>query len=292
MRPLARYINGNYTVILCEDGTKVKHTEADFFVADFPDSIDLKITDYCENNCPMCHERSSKSGLRGDLRHSIIDTFPAGMEVAIGGGNPLSHPDLLPFLEGLKRKGIIPNLTVNVIDLKKQRELVDRLIDSRLIYGLGVSCMAYDEYAVQYALTHPNVVLHLINGVFPTADFKRMIGKPLKLLLLGYKYFGTGKEYFSPSVQNEMQKTMEMLGEILGGFKVVSFDNLALTQLNVKSKIGEKRFNEIYMGDDGEASMYVDLVREEYALSSSSDERYPITGSLLDCFQNLPKKKE
>ena len=291
MRILAKYKNGNYTVTLYDDGTKVKRTEEDFFVADFPDSIDIKITDYCENGCPMCHENSSIKGAHGDTHHPIIDTFPAGMEVAIGGGDPLSHPDLLYLLEKFKDKGIIANLTVNVIDLKKKRDLLERLVNDRLIYGLGVSCMAYDEYAVDYALSHPNVVLHLINGVFPPNDYKRMYGKPLKILILGYKLFGKGKAYDSPVLRENMRATEMQLGEMLDKFRVISFDNLALKQLNVKEIIGEKLYESIYMGEDGDASMYVDLVREEYALSSSSEERYPLKGSLQECFKDITTKK-
>ena len=288
-KPLAKYKNGNYEIILFDDGTKVKTTKDDFFVADFPDSIDLKITDHCENNCPMCHEKSSKSGRHGDLSHPIVDSFPRGMEVAIGGGNPLSHPDLLPFLERLKKQGLFPSLTVNVIDLKKQTALVERLIDARLIYGLGVSCLSYDEFATEFARSHPNVVLHLINGVFPVEDYKKLMEKNLKILILGYKNFGRGKDFFSPAVRERMQETKAIVGEILGGFKVVSFDNLALEQLDIKGVIGEKKYNEIYMGADGDASMYVDLVREECALSSSSEERYPLSETLEDCFRRLPR---
>lgn len=292
MRILAKYKNGNYEVTLYEDGTKVKHTEEDSFIASFPDSIDLKITDYCENNCPMCHENSSIKGRHGDLSHPIVDTFPTGMEVAIGGGDPLSHPDLLAFLEKLKAKGIIANLTVNALDLKKQRTLLDRLIEERLIHGLGVSCMAYDEYAVDFALKHPNVVLHLINGVFLPEDYEKLYGKGLKILILGYKVFGKGKSFYSPAVRDRMRENKALLPVILKGFKVISFDNLALEQLDVRGVIGEERFREIYMGEDGDASMYVDLVKKEYSLSSSSEERCMIAGSLRECFHELRKKKE
>jgi len=289
-RVLARYVNGNYRVVLYDDGTKVKETADDVFVADHPDSIDLKITDYCENNCPMCHERSSVTGRHGDLTHPIIDTFPIGMEVAIGGGDPLSHPDLVPFLEKLRSHRVIANITVSAIDLRKKAALVEDLIRSRLVYGVGVSCLSYDAFAVRFALAHPNVVLHLINGVFPVEDFEKMMGEPLKILILGYKRFGRGVSYDSPAVRKRMAETREHLPAILRGFKVVSFDNLALTQLSVREVIGAERYDEIYMGDDGDASMYIDLVREEYALSSASEERKPLVSPLRECFRQLPRK--
>ncbi|MBQ9369886.1 MAG: radical SAM protein [Clostridia bacterium] len=286
-RILTRYRNGNYVVTLYADGTKAKETMGDAFIASFPDSIDLKITDYCVNNCSMCHERSSAAGRHGVLSHPIIDTFHSGMEVAIGGGNPLSHPDLLPFLKRLKERRVIPNITVNVIDLKKDTALIEELIRARLVYGVGVSCHAFDEFAVDFALAHTNVVLHVINGVFPVEDYRKLAGKGLKVLILGYKEFGRGREYLSSAVRERMRETREHLSEILPAFKVVSFDNLALTQLAVKEVIGTERFDEMYMGADGEASMYVDLVREEYALSSASEERMPLENTLEACFQAL-----
>ena len=66
-RLIAAYENGNYRVKLFSDGTKVRSTEDDEFICEFPDSIDLKITDYCDLACPMCHERSSTLGREGEL---------------------------------------------------------------------------------------------------------------------------------------------------------------------------------------------------------------------------------
>ena len=43
-RVISYYKNGNYFVKLLCDGTKIKETSDDSFVAEFPDSIDLKIT--------------------------------------------------------------------------------------------------------------------------------------------------------------------------------------------------------------------------------------------------------
>lgn len=286
-RVLARYKNGNYRVTLFSDGTKIKSTDDDFFLADFPDSIDLKITDYCQNACPMCHESSGVLGAAGDLKNEIIESFVAGMEVAIGGGDPLSHPDLSSFLDKLKKKGIIANITVNERDVKKNRDLLERLMDSELVHGVGVSCMKYDEETADFAKKHKNVVLHLINGVYPVKDYKKAAGKGLKILILGYKKFGRGSVYYSASVQKTMDEMKEALDEILKGFAVVSFDNLAIKQLEVRKRIGEKQFDEIYMGDDGEGSMYVDLVKKEYALSSTSTERYPLRPTLKECYQAL-----
>ena len=155
---LACYKNGNYIVKLYSDGTKIKRTPNDSFIAEFPDSIDLKITDYCDMNCPMCHEKSSTNGKEGSLQESFLSTLKGGTELAIGGGNPLSHRELVPFLERMKKQGVICNLTVNEAHLEKNQALIEELISKKLIYGLGVSIKAYNQNAIEFAKKHKNTV--------------------------------------------------------------------------------------------------------------------------------------
>ena len=98
MRLLGEYQNGNYTVKIYNDGTKIRETNDDVFVASFPECIDLKITNNCDMGCPYCHEYSKLDGKHGDILNTkIIDTIRPFTELAIGGGNPLSHPDLILF---------------------------------------------------------------------------------------------------------------------------------------------------------------------------------------------------
>ena len=55
---------------------------------------------------------------------------------------------------------------------------------------------------------------------------------------------------------------------------VTAFDNLAVDQLRLREVLGDKNFNDFYMGDDGEYTMYVDAVEERFAVSSTSEKRY------------------
>lgn len=56
MALIGRYRNGNYDVLIFEDGTKVRKNDLDFFEAESPESMDIKITNQCDMGCPMCHE--------------------------------------------------------------------------------------------------------------------------------------------------------------------------------------------------------------------------------------------
>ena len=284
---LAYYLNGNYTVKLYSDGTKIKKTKADKFIASFPDSMDLKITDYCDMNCPMCHEKSSVNGREGNLNEKFLSTLKRGTELAIGGGNPLSHKELVPFLERMKKQGIICNLTVNEAHLAKNQAFVEELISKKLIYGLGVSIKAYNQKAVDFARANKNTVLHIINGIF--TDFDKISNQDLKILILGYKKFGKGKEYFNEEIKENMSKTKERLISLLDKFECISFDNLALKQLDVRSIIPEAEYDSMYMGDDGEATMYIDLVNREFAMSSTSEMRYPLEDNIIPMFKKIQK---
>lgn len=282
---LSYYKNGNYTVRLYSDGTKMKETLANSFVAAFPDSIDLKITDYCDANCPMCHEMSSENGKHANLNAPFLKTLKRGTELAIGGGNPLSHPDLISFLEKMKSQGVICNLTVNEKHFLKDKELVLGLMEEKLIYGLGVSISSYNEEIIELANTHANIVLHIINGVF--TEIEALYGKSLKALILGYKSFGRGKTFFDEKIKRNMDVFKETLPLALDKFSALSFDNLALEQLDVKSIISNKLYEQIFMGNDGEGTMYIDLVKGEYALSSTSAVRHKLQNDIITMFKKI-----
>ena len=282
---LSHYHNGNYTVILYSDGTKVKRTRASEFIARFPDSMDLKITDYCDMNCPMCHEKSSVNGKAGNLNEEFLSTLKKGTELAIGGGNPLSHPDLVPFLTKMKAQGVICNLTVNEAHLLKYQTLIEDLISQKLIYGLGVSIKSYNPHSIEFAKSYENTVLHVINGIF--TDYDKISDQGLKILILGYKKFGKGKDYYSDAIEKEMQKTKDILPLLVDKFDCISFDNLALEQLDVKSIIPSEEYEKIFMGDDGEATMYIDLVNRQFAKSSTSVDRYPLEEDIIAMFDKI-----
>ena len=98
---LNEYKNGNATVQIFEDGTRITEWPDDEKInLDFPLSIDFKITNWCDQMCPMCHEMSNPEGKHGDIMNlDFIDSLKAGTEIAIGGGKVTSHPQLKEFLQ-------------------------------------------------------------------------------------------------------------------------------------------------------------------------------------------------
>ena len=73
-------------------------------------------------------------------------------------------------------------------------------------------------------------------------------------------------------------------------FESISFDNLALEQLDVKSLMSEKDWNQFYMGADGTSTMYIDMVKREFAKSSTSVNRYPLLNNIEDMLAEIHKE--
>lgn len=78
-RIIAKYDNGNHRVTLFSDGTKIKETinpDDDHFTYEFPESFDLKITDYCDAGCAYCFVPGTK--VKAELENKKIETLKIG----------------------------------------------------------------------------------------------------------------------------------------------------------------------------------------------------------------------
>lgn len=291
---LGEYDNGNYHVTIYEDGTKVRETfdeNATEFIAEYPECMDVKITNRCDKGCHACHEDSTIDGKHGEiLTAKFWDTLKPYTEIAVGGGDPLSHPDLVHFLLKLKRLNLIPNMTVNQVHFLKNWAFLKFLCEEKLIYGLGVSLVEPTDEFIEKIKEFPNAVIHVINGIVRKDQLERLANQDLKVLILGYKEFRRGVTYLEThKVKVEVSKITlyDYLPEMLNKFKVVSFDNLALEQLEVKRLLTEEEWNEFYMGNDGKYTMYIDLVKEQFALCSVAEERFDLLDDIKPMFDKV-----
>lgn len=289
METLYTIQNGNVHIQIKSDGTKIREYEG-IAAPVTPESIDVKITDYCDAGCQYCHEMSTPRGKHADLDRlfEVLRPLPPGTEIAIGGGNPLSHPDLEPFLEKMAAKGIICNITVNEFHIEPYFALLERLIQRKHVYGVGISytgkTASFQDTLAKIQSITDNVVLHAILGVNTEAEIEKFAelslqnGRTPKILLLGYKQYGFGKKYYI--VNREMDKTLRRwmihFPKFLLKHKhnvVFSFDNLAIKQLELKRIFKKTDWDRFYMGDDFVFTMYIDAVKQQFAPSSTSDNR-------------------
>ena len=288
---IGSYRNGNYNVTIYGDGTKVRENDLDFFKADFPESFDYKVTNRCDRGCHACHEMSTPDGEHGDIMGpDFVDLLHPYTEIAIGGGNPLCHPDLMAFLEKCKRLKLIPSMTVNQMHFMQRYSEIEEMINKNLIYGLGVSLITPSEEFIEKVKRIPNAVIHVIAGINSLDSLEKLANKGLKILILGYKNFGRGKTLYSrvsKYIDEAIQTYKDALPQILNWFEVVSFDNLAISQLDPKRLMTKEEYDTFFMGEDGFATMYVDAVKKQFAKSSTSTERYPVLPDIKDMFEKI-----
>lgn len=284
------YQNGNYQVTVGEDGTKMRLTLEDEFIPEFAENCDVKITNKCDGGCPFCYENCTPEGKHAVLFDSEgnpvqewLKELKPYTELALN-GNDLSHPDLAAeaprLLTYLKEKKIFTNMTVNQLHFMEHYDLLKSWVDQKLIYGLGVSLSNSTDMKFLYRISKmPNAVLHVIAGIFTLDDYNNLKNLGLKLLILGYKVLGRGIMYtaFNPRMFERQVWLKGMLPSMVesGRFAAVSFDNLALYQLDVKNKLfseKEREWEQFYQGDDGSFTFYIDAVEEKYAKDSCQEE--------------------
>ena len=300
MELLGRYMNGNVRTSIFSDGTKERFTMDDEFRPAFAENMDIKICNRCSAGCSYCHEGSTPGGKLGDIMNEkFIDTLRPYQECALGGGDILEHPDLIPFLHKLKDKKVITNITLNQIHFEKNLELVKDMVDQKLIYGLGVSLVNPSDEFINKIKEFPNAVIHVVNGVVTSKEMLKLADHELKVLILGYKMLRRGEEYYknkAESIAANQQWLYNNLPSLLNKFAVLSFDNLAIEQLEIKKRwceFSDEPWDEFYAGDDGTITYYIDMVERKFAKSSTAsfDKRYDLLDDVDEMFKIIQNEK-
>jgi MoaA/NifB/PqqE/SkfB family radical SAM enzyme len=78
-----------------------------------PETVDVKITDWCNFGCDYCYQSSTTAGKHAsrELLERIFTLKHAPYQIAFGGGEPTAHPDFPWFLSYTREKGTVPNYT-------------------------------------------------------------------------------------------------------------------------------------------------------------------------------------
>lgn len=95
--------------------------------APWPELADISISNYCTKGCEFCYKDSSEAGnflsvsdYKTILDNLTHDKWGRVFQVALGGGEPLEHPNFLEILKVTVEYGIIPNFTTNGSQLTQE----------------------------------------------------------------------------------------------------------------------------------------------------------------------------
>lgn len=280
MKLLYQYNNWDYKTKIYSDWTKIRTGS---WHADFPENIDIKITNYCDLWCPFCHEKSTIRWQHADLdyMYNLINKLPKWIEIAIGWWNPLSHPDLYKFVARLSGSGYIPNLTINS---KHYNQLTQCIKDC--IYWLWVSYWDWITFK-----PHKRTVIHTIAWVHTYTQIQQLLSSWHKVLILWYKDYGRWKVFHSNIVDKNI-KDLYIHLPYMFWLCLLSFDNLALEQLNVKRLFTQHNRDWKYMWDEWTFTMYIDAVKKQYWIASSLPQRWELNNIILNFKHVLNESKK
>ena len=268
----------------------------------YPESIDIKITERCDNDCPFCYENASKVGRHCgylDFTKMIDEISGHTAEVALGGGNPLLHPHILDMLDHAIDCHVLPAITVRDTDMLvflENTELtpqMERIFDCAAV---GLSFSDLDTIEKVFELSNQwfrykriSYTVHFINRVHVIEDVLQHTERNEwnDVLILGYKDCGRGATY-KPEHGDMGAKTLLNLPDFYGN---VMFDNLAVEQLEVRNHVSDSEWKMFFGGHDGEYTMAVDLVNMRFAKNSYASETHPFEDGVSKSFAELKEMR-
>ena len=285
MKQIARYKNGNLTTTLWDDGTRERFTIDDEFKPAFAENVDVHISNRCDNGCAMCYANCTKDGKFGKLSGwHFLETLHKGTEMALNLNFPMAD-DFWDLLRYLKTQGIVTNVTVNQNHFMKYGNVIEQMYNEGLIRAIGVSLTTPTPQFIEQIKKYPNAVIHVINGLFTESQYEMLKDNDLKVLILGYKDVGRGVEYHkteNPYIDKNQKWLYNNLKDMAHHFKVLSFDNLSLNQLEVRRLLTDEQWAEFYGGDDGTFTFFINLVEGYFSKNSLSEVKYPIGDLSMD----------
>jgi len=278
-----------WTLFNTSDGTKVRFcfsqddlNPVDYVKSTKPELVDCKITNYCtQTRCrEWCYMSSNEKGIHApfDRIESIAKMLGEMQvfEVAIGGGEPTTHPDFAKILYTFSENGVTPNFTTLSGKWLNDKNIVKAVL--KTVGGIGVSCLDINGLSlvkkIQENLKGHNMptvsAQHVIGSVpiMQTVDFiKGAFAEHIPVLLLGFKEVGFG-EKFERFDDKSLETFIKLaIGDNDNYWVKLSVDTALVEQYpKLTSALGVP--NALVTGKEGAFSCYIDAVTDRCAASS------------------------
>lgn len=259
--------------------------------ADFPELVDLKISDYCDLGCSFCYQNSTRRGKHGDLQviKDIISKLGhlGTFEIAIGGGEPLQYPHLEEVIHHANACGVTSNFTT-----KDYKALAKRNDLLHYVGGVAVSVATPEEAreAIKWLADLTTAELARVSFQVPVGaqtyeQFVELIAtiacySVSRVTLLGYKQVGRGTASKYHSFEDKLGdiffKQEPYRWDETRFYTAAVYPRLSVgidTQLAVKASafianLPSQVVDKVVMYKEGLHSCYIDAVKKQIAPSS------------------------
>ena len=262
--------------------------------------VDLKITDYCASNCSFCYQGSTKKGKVADFEviKKTLDALKElkVLEVAIGGGNPISHPKFIEILEYAHSLGIVPNFSTRDISFNREKEALRRIgaacgnfaysVDPGVnIEKLDQTIKSFNNVRAKASYGTPqlmNLQIFIGPGGFQIEEELLPVLRVAKenrrsVTLLGFKAVGRSVGVVPPYEAELPRGLVNVLLELKAKDKCPDVGIDTVLAKEIRYYLEDKGISEkLFTLEEGKASCYIDAVEKTIARSSFDAEKYPI----------------
>lgn len=299
--------NGNYYVLYGDmfhrkEKIRLQVDSIPDMIPEYPELVDMKITDMCEHNCPFCYMGSTKKGKHALIEdiYDIIQKFKIKTEFALGGGNVLLHPKFDNIVRVISAQGHIANITIRYDDVNtiNNNETIKNAI-KKYVSGIGISVqkvsdvdMAADFITDMMSLDK-HVSLHIIPEMIGVNESVAILNKmkdinnafrqsikdesllsslgvnECKVLFLGLKQTGRAKK-----MEHKLLTANDLhMLEVAAVYRY----NVDTAFINTYDEWFKERFDDdvdeyFLTRHEGEYSMFIDAVKMQAFTSSYKDD--------------------
>jgi hypothetical protein len=276
---------GEKIVISLEDKNCIKG-----FKPQRPELMDLKITNNCDVGCKFCYQDSVPKGKHANFSN-ILDVVKAMsdaevFEVAIGGGEPTSHPKFIKILDKIKYHGMVANFSSKNYAYFTDARL-EELKDKIGAIGISVSSVAdakkYVDITTRACTKLSNtfftsrLMMHYVLDQHPMSNLVEILNVLGQANEIKHHILLLGKKSGGRSDGNVIDNTgwSILLNEYIKRNSLeldISIDTLMVNRYPYDLKSIDK---EHYHSEEGRFSVYVDAVDKKFGKASYGTELMP-----------------
>lgn len=258
--------------------------------------LELKVSDKSNVGCRYCHEDSTFVGDIAHFEQAFIDTLEAGTELTITGKNIFENPYLEDFLKICQQREMSCSIIIEQAALNDYGWVVEKWVDKGLIGGIAITFNGHSDELLEMLNTSSlknhkeNVVIQVVYGMQSYTSLKSFFNQDLKLRILGCQEFEQAKDC-NVKMTYKQELFYTNLPNMMRAFKEVSFDSLAIKQLDIKRLFISDEW-ETGQLEENEVTLYIDMVKGEFASSAQSEKRYPILSDIEEMVKKVRSEEE
>lgn len=238
--------------------------------APVPELADISISNHCSKGCSYCYRKSVKNNEFMPLEQyeRVLDAlnhpkYGNVFQVALGGGEPLEHPQFVQIIEATLKREIVPNFTTNGMFLTEDIcKVIHRKIGAVALSITKVKELEREKVAmlrkydirtnVHYVLSSMNIgeAIEIVSG-----KHNEVFEGVNAIIFLTYKPAGRGTEDGVLKAGDEMERFVQKVNDYSNKVLKIGFDACFVPNLLHK---GFKHAEMVDVCEAGFFSVYVD----------------------------------